>query len=133
MLASALMSGWHTVVLDSTLKIIQFGQSSVAGIDAKFDASRFEFPGLANDLPAGQVIDHQDVRLLAEFYGITHGHCTYALRQAYTRWLDTKTPLDRKGAAFIKCGVLTLDETPIGRGRRTRTGVSSLFAITLRW
>jgi hypothetical protein len=25
---------------------------------------------------------------------------------------DTKTPLDRKGAAFIKCGVLTLERNP---------------------
>jgi hypothetical protein len=44
---------------------------------------------------------------------------------------DTKTPLDRKGAAFIKCGVLTPRRNPDCRGRRTRTDVSSLFATNL--
>ena len=69
----------NVVALHGTLKIIQFGRCSVAGIDAEFDIPRFEFARLVYGLPAGQVIDHQDVRLLTEFYGITHApapmHC----------------------------------------------------------
>src|SRR4029450_5195775 len=49
------------VVLHSTLKIIQFGQSTVAGVDAEFDVSRFEFACLVYGLLAGQVIDRKDV------------------------------------------------------------------------
>ncbi|RWK60906.1 MAG: hypothetical protein EOR78_26025 [Mesorhizobium sp.] len=75
--------GWlgNVVALHGTLKIIQFGQSAVAGIDVEFDIPRFEFARLVYGLPAGQVIDHQDVRLLTELYGITHCpcSCSYAL------------------------------------------------------
>ena len=58
------------------------------------------------------------------------GHDTILL-DTHDPFQNTKTPLDRKGAAFIKCGVLPLNETPIGRGRRIRTDVSSLFAMSL--
>jgi hypothetical protein len=70
----------NVVALHGTLKIIQFGQSAVAGIDVEFDIPRFEFARLVYGLPAGQVIDHQDVRLLTEFYGIAHCPCSYAFR-----------------------------------------------------
>ncbi len=36
------------------------------------DVPRFEFACLVYGLLAGQVIDHKDVRLFAEFYGINH-------------------------------------------------------------
>ena len=68
-------SGWYVVALQGTLKIIQFGQSAVAGVDAEFDVPRFEFACLVYGLLAGQIIDRKDVRLFAEFYGIAHCPC----------------------------------------------------------
>jgi hypothetical protein len=66
----------NVVALHSTLKIIQFGQSAVAGVDAEFDVSRFEFACLVYGLLSGQVIDRKDVRLFVEFYGIIHCPCS---------------------------------------------------------
>jgi hypothetical protein len=66
----------NVVALHSTLKIIQFGQSAVAGVDAEFDVPRFEFACLVYGLLAGQVIDRKHVRLFAKFYGITHCPCS---------------------------------------------------------
>ena len=75
-----LISVGNVVALHITLKIIQFGQSAVAGVDAEFDVSRIEFACLVYGLLSGQVIDRKDVRLFAEFYGITHCPCSHAFR-----------------------------------------------------